>query len=91
VNVDEARTDRPARPGRGRPAAHPEGSYDPEPLVTGTAAAQTLGVAFHGEDSRRWSYAFANLPCPGLHEDLAAAFAVRTGPVGALRTKASAD
>jgi len=82
---------RRARPGRGRAAAGPQGRYELEPLVTGAAQARTLAVAFHGEDGRRWSYVFASLPCPGLHTDLAAAFAARTGPVGALRTKASAD
>mgnify|MGYP003493001107 CR=1 FL=1 len=79
----------PSRPGRGRRAAQPEGMYQPPPLVGSDA--RGVIVAFHGEDGRDWTYPFSRLPCPGLHTDLAAAFAIRTGPTGGLRTKSSAD
>ncbi len=36
-------------------------------------------------------YSFGRLPCPGMHADLAAALAARTGPTGARRTRSSAD
>jgi hypothetical protein len=78
----------PVRPGRGRAALQPDGFYSPEPAVR--AASEALVVAFQGED-RSWTYSFGKLPCPGMHADLAAAFAARTGPQGARRTKASAD
>jgi hypothetical protein len=78
----------PIRPGRGRAARQPDGFYAPEPAVN--AASEALAVDFRGED-RSWTYSFGKLPCPGLHIDLAAAFAARTGPTGARRTKASAD
>ncbi|WP_405844549.1 hypothetical protein [Streptomyces sp. NBC_01518] len=77
------------RPGRGRTSAMPTGAYQAE--STPASAARTLVVSFHGEDGRRWAYDFSTLPCPALHAELAAAFAVRTGPVGGLRTKVSAD
>ncbi|MBT3163099.1 hypothetical protein HTV80_08265 [Streptomyces sp. Vc74B-19] len=67
----------------------PEGPYQAE--STPAAAARTLVVPFHGEDGRRWEYDFSTLPFPAFHAEFAAAFAVRTGPVGGLRTKVSAD
>jgi hypothetical protein len=50
-----------------------------------------VSVVFCGEDERETVFVFSRLPCPGLHRDLAAAFAARTGPTGGLRTRASAD
>ncbi|MEY2231623.1 hypothetical protein [Streptomyces sp. BF23-19] len=46
-------------------------------------------VRFH-DDDRQKVFDFSTLPLPGWHEPLAAAFAARTGPVGGLRTLASA-
>ena len=78
--------------GRGRPAAWPDGFYQPDlpcgPVRDGDGA---LRVAFAGEDGRTRIYSFAGLPLPGMHEDLAAAFAQRTGPAGTRRTLASAN
>jgi len=47
-------------------------------------------VLFHGDDERRRIFEFARLPLPGWHEELAAAFAERTGPGGGLRTAEAA-
>jgi hypothetical protein len=49
-----------------------------------------LCVVFTGEDNRSVRFSFAALPLPGLHHDLAHAFARRVGPTGALRTESSA-
>jgi len=49
-----------------------------------------LQVAFAGEDGRTFTYSFARLPLPGMHEQLAVAFAARIGPAGGRRTLASA-
>ncbi len=80
---------RPMRAGRGRESAVPAGRYEPAPLMQATVLGTT--VTFHGEDGRHAAYAFGALPCAGLHADLAAAFAARTGEVGGRRTRASAD
>jgi hypothetical protein len=50
-----------------------------------------VSVVFHGEDDRQAVFVFSRFPCPGLHRELAAVFAARTGPTGGLRTRASAD
>jgi hypothetical protein len=65
------------------------GRYEPEPLLVADAGA--VSVVFHGEDDREAVFVFSRLPCPGLHEQMAAVFAARTGPTGGLRTRASAD
>jgi hypothetical protein len=88
MSSDQATAEGSARPGRGRPALQPEGFYAPEPAVR--TVSEALVVAFQGED-RSSTYSFGQLPCPGLHADLAAAFTVRIGPTGDRRTKASAD
>jgi hypothetical protein len=88
VNDNAAMAGSPARPGRGRAALQPDGFYAPEPAVR--PAGEALVVAFQGED-RSSMYSFGKLPCPGMHADLAAAFAARTGPTGDRRTKSSAD
>jgi hypothetical protein len=88
MSDDGATAGGPARPGRGRAALQPDGFYAAEPAIS--TVNDELVVAFQGED-RSGTYAFGKLPCPGLHADLAAAFAARTGPTGDLRTKASAD
>lgn len=76
---------------RGRHAARPDGFYEPYPAAGPVRTADgSLQVAFAGEDGRAFTYSFARLPLPGMHEDLAAAFAARTGPAGARRTLASA-
>jgi hypothetical protein len=78
--------------GRGRPAAQPGGFYQPDPsggLVSDGDG--ILRVAFAGEDGRTRTYSFDQLPLPGMHEDLAAAFLQRTGPTGTRRTLASAN
>jgi hypothetical protein len=88
MSDNDATAEGSARPGRGRAALQPEGFYAPEPAVR--TVSEALVVAFQGED-RSSTYSFGHLPCPGLHTDLAAAFAVRVGPTGDRRTKASAD
>jgi hypothetical protein len=88
MNDDDATAGGPARPGRGRPALQPDGFYAPERAVR--TVSEALIVAFQGED-RSATYSFGKRPCPGVHADLAAAFAARTGPTGDRRTKASAD
>jgi hypothetical protein len=75
------------RTGRGRVSLQPEGFYEPE--VVREEAGPV--VEFFGEDGRRVTYSFADLPCPGLHADLAAAWARRTGATGRLRTRGAAD
>ncbi len=74
--------------GPGRPAARPGGAYEPAPPVRQGPAG--LEVDFCGEDGRTRTFAFAELPLPGLHADLVAAFATRLGPTGELRTRAAA-
>ncbi|MFE0778851.1 hypothetical protein [Streptomyces sp. NPDC058861] len=75
------------RTGRGQAAAQPQGFYQPEAV---RAEAGPV-VEFFGEDGRRASYDFSKLPCPGLHEDLAAAWGRRIGASGGLRTRGAAD
>lgn len=77
--------------GRGRQAARPDGSYQPDPPAGPVRAANgSLQVAFAGEDGRTFAYSFARLPLPGMHEQIAVAFAARTGPAGGRRTLSSA-
>lgn len=71
--------------GTGKPALVPTGPYAPRPAVTG------LVVDFHGEDGRSRTFDVSALPLPGWHEALAASWSARTGPAGALRTRASAE
>jgi hypothetical protein len=54
------------------------------------STATGLTVAFRGEDGRSKVFAVAELPLPGWHVSLAAAFAQRVGPAGSRRTLASA-
>ncbi|MFF7117492.1 hypothetical protein ACFY91_35005 [Streptomyces albogriseolus] len=76
------------RTGRGRVSPQPEGFYEPENVREEAGPV----VEFFGEDGRRATYSFAELPCPGLHADLAAAWARRTSPTGdGLRTRAAAE
>ncbi len=78
--------------GRGRPTARPDGFYQPDPPHGPVRGGDgVLRVAFAGEDGRARTYSFSRLPLPGIHEDLAAAFALRTGPAGTRRTLASAN
>jgi hypothetical protein len=79
---------RPARPRRGEQSAVPDGRYEPEPLVQ--AGVDGTRVMFFGEDGRSAVFDFSRYPCPGLHRELAEAFAARTGETGGLRTRASA-
>ena len=66
--------------GRGRSAAWPDGFYQPDPPAGPVPADDgSLQVAFAGEDGRTFTYSFARLPLPGMHEQLAVAFAARTG------------
>jgi hypothetical protein len=76
------------RTGTGRPARLPAGAYEPPPAVHGLA--HGLVVDFTGEDGRTRRFQVASLPLPGWHPALAASWAVRTGPTGSLRTRASA-
>ncbi|MFD3612607.1 hypothetical protein ACFWXA_31985 [Streptomyces atroolivaceus] len=75
------------RPGRGQISPQPEGFYEPD-IVREEAGPV---IEFFGEDGRRATYSFADLPCSGLHADLAAAWARRTGATGGLRTRGAAD
>lgn len=75
------------RVGRGQVSPQPEGFYAPEAVRDEPG----LAVEFFGEDGRRAVYSFKQLPCPGLHADLAAAWARRIGPSGGLRVRAAAD
>jgi hypothetical protein len=88
MSDNDATAEGSARPGRGRAALQPEGFYAPERAVR--TVSEALVIAFQGED-RSYTYSLGQLPCPGLHADLAAAFTVRIGPTGDRRTKASAD
>lgn len=71
--------------GTGKPTRIPAGQYTPRPAVTG------LVVEFYGEDGRSSTFDVSALPLPGWHESLAASWAARVGPAGALRTRASAE
>ncbi|MEU9658729.1 hypothetical protein [Streptomyces chartreusis] len=77
-----------SRPGKGRSSVMPDGPYEPE--ATRAEQLKSLKVTFTGEDGRTDVFNFANLSFPAFHSDLAAAFAVRTGPTGSLRTQSSA-
>lgn len=48
-------------------------------------------VHFVGEDGRRREFEIGSLPLPGWHRALAAAWSLRTGPSGGLRTLASVN
>lgn len=71
----------------GRPAVMPTGPYEPPAAVD--REHEGLSVGFHGEDGRRGTFRVSELPLPGWHEPLAAAWAVHIGPTGRLRTLAS--
>src|SRR6266545_71302 len=78
--------------GRGRQTPQPDGFYTPDPPVhPATDAHGGVQVSFAGEDGRTRIYSFATLPLPGMHADLASAFAERIGPTGGRRTLASAN
>lgn len=76
--------------GPGRPSALPPGEYDP-PGPVGAGPAGATVVFFHGDDGRHDVFDMARLPVPGWWIPLAGAFAQRTGPGGALRTRTSAS
>jgi hypothetical protein len=65
----------------------PVGSYEPPAPVQHEHTG--LRVDFRGEDGRQRTFRLDELPLPGWHEPLAAAWAARTGPSGRLRTLAS--
>lgn len=73
----------------GRPALLPHGPYTP-PSELKEPELGELTIAFHGEDGRSATFRVDELPLPGWHEPLAAAWATRIGPAGTLRTLASA-
>ena len=72
----------------GRPALMPTGVYEPPAAVRHEHTG--FSVDFHGEDGRHGTFHIDELPLPGWHAPLAAAWAIRTGPSGRLRTLASA-
>lgn len=72
----------------GRPAPHPSAAYAAPALVTPGVHGPV--VPFLGEDGRAQIFDAAGWPLPGWHEALTAAFAVRVGPGGGLRTLKSA-
>lgn len=74
------------RPGRTAPL--PEGGYRPVPAVAAGRTGAPV-VQFCGEDQRVRTFDFAQVPLPGWHDELAAAFAARVGPAGGLRTSTS--
>jgi len=75
--------------GVGRRSPLPTGPYAAPPEQRGPQSA--LEVVFVGEDGRSKVFSLAGLPMPGWHQAVAGAFATRTGPGGALRTRASAQ
>jgi hypothetical protein len=75
--------------GVGRPARLPDGDYQPVAAMPSTGG--QLVVEFVGEDGRRRVFDVAELPLPGWHEAVAAAWHARIGPAGGLRTLASAQ
>lgn len=82
------RRDRRGSTHSGQPASVPLAVYEPPPEVISTATGLT--VAFRGEDGRSKVFTVGELPSPGWHASLAAAFAQRVGPAGTRRTLASA-
>jgi hypothetical protein len=68
----------------------PAGAVAPFPPVA-EAADGAVVVPFHGEDGRSRAFRVGQLPLPGWHAPLAAAFAARVGPAGGRRTLASAE
>lgn len=72
----------------GRPATVPEQVYEPPSAVADYGHGQV--VEFQGEDGRRRRFPVGELPLPGWHAVLAAAFASVVGPAGTRRTLASA-
>ncbi|MGW0908118.1 hypothetical protein [Streptomyces sp. NPDC002853] len=75
--------------GPGRISAAPAGEYEPPPSVVRQRTGG-LVVDFTGDDGRQETFDLGRLPVVGWHDFLAEAFALRTGPSGALRTLASA-
>jgi hypothetical protein len=72
----------------GRPATVPGSGYEPPVEVITTAVGPA--VEFTGDDGRNHAFAIGDLPLPGWHTAMAAAFAERVGPTGSRRTLASA-
>ncbi|MEU0883863.1 hypothetical protein ABZ345_35110 [Lentzea sp. NPDC005914] len=72
----------------GRPAAVPDQAYGPAAEVADSAGG--LVVEFLGEDGRAGTFPIGDLPLPGWHAAVAAAFAALVGPAGTRRTLASA-
>ncbi|MFD5402792.1 hypothetical protein [Streptomyces griseorubiginosus] len=68
----------------GRPSNLPPDGYEAPPPVHESPAGG-LVVDFHGDDDRRASFDFGDLPMTDWHPLLAESFALRTGPSG-LRT-----
>ncbi|WP_406469999.1 hypothetical protein [Streptomyces sp. NBC_01615] len=79
------------RAGRGRPAAVPDGFYEPPPTVEFPEDGGAPVVRFTGEDGRERVFRFEELPLPGMHRDFAHALGVRIGPGGGRRTQRAAS
>ncbi|WP_194908948.1 hypothetical protein [Catenulispora rubra] len=75
-------------PGRGSPLPG-DGFQVPVPVLPSVTG--SLVVEFHGDDGRRRSFDFGELPMRGWRSMLAQAFALRTGYGGAVRTLTSAQ
>lgn len=76
-------------PGRGKRVQTPDGFYEAESRVNSSAGA--VSVKFAGEDGRPRLFSCASWPLPAMHEAIAEAFAVRTGPGGGVNTEQSAN
>ncbi|WP_418515460.1 hypothetical protein ACNUCX_11405 [Curtobacterium flaccumfaciens pv. flaccumfaciens] len=75
-------------PGRGKRVQLPDGFYEAESRVI--LSAGVVFVSFAGEDGRARLFSCATWPLPAMHEAIAEAFAVRTGPGGGVNTEQSA-
>ncbi|MET7989049.1 hypothetical protein [Streptomyces sp. NPDC005281] len=80
----------PARAGRGRTAAVPDGFYQQPPTVELPEDGGAPVVRFTGEDGRECVFRFEELPLEGLHRDFAHALGARIGPGGGRRTQRAA-
>ena len=76
-------------PGRGRRVQLPNGFYEADSRVH--ALDSGVRVAFAGEDGRSRWFTSSHWPLPTLHEAIAQAFAVRTGPGGGANTEQTAN